>query len=242
MTPTVSTCPGSSRSAAGCQTRPRGHVAGVTAIVTQIEPIDVIATLVATGLAIFAATRRGRHGDVGWIGTELAFDSPPDRRLPGARSVPSPALRHLLEGVVMSGAGSAEAASRTGPTTERVTMSPIITTTSNATLDDLVELLRDQRSRRIDLVTPAVNLRSRDGLLHISAAAPVLEADGVTDPNGVFVPTEVCDEGIADKLKIPTAYLGRLRGDRTDLYDANVNGWLHGKQIRRAAASVRPSE
>jgi hypothetical protein len=42
------------------------------------------------------------------------------------------------------------------------------------------------------------------------------------------VPTEVCDQGIADKLGIPAAYLRRLREQRPELYDANVNGWLDG--------------
>jgi hypothetical protein len=36
----------------------------------------------------------------------------------------------------------------------------------------------------------------------------------------------VCDQGIADKLGIPAAYLRRTREGNPALYDANVNGWL----------------
>ena len=38
----------------------------------------------------------------------------------------------------------------------------------------------------------------------------------------------MCDQGIADKLGIPAAYLRRMRESRPGLYDANVNGWLDG--------------
>lgn len=37
---------------------------------------------------------------------------------------------------------------------------------------------------------------------------------------------------MADKLRIPVAYLRRLREDRPDLYDANANGLLRGKVKR----------
>src|SRR6266567_4388660 len=42
----------------------------------------------------------------------------------------------------------------------------------------------------------------------------------------VVAPTAVCDDGLAEKLAIPAAYLRRLRAEHPALYDANVNGWL----------------
>ncbi len=57
-------------------------------------------------------------------------------------------------------------------------------------------------------------------------SAPELGPDGVTMTAGSYLPTEVCDRGIADKLGIPAAYLRRMREQAPGLYDANVNGWL----------------
>ncbi len=102
------------------------------------------------------------------------------------------------------------------------------TTTRNATLADLASLLTEQQARKIDVVAPASKLRSERGQLVIEGAAPIIEDDGVTDPNGRYVPTRVADEGIAHKLGIPLPYVRTLRESRGDLFDANVNGWLHG--------------
>lgn len=108
------------------------------------------------------------------------------------------------------------------------------TNTRNASLADLAELLTEQQARKIDVVAPASKLRSENGHLVIEGADPIIEDDGVTDPNGAYLPTRVADEGVADKLGIPLPYVRKMRESRGDLYDANVNGWLHG------AANVRP--
>jgi hypothetical protein len=102
------------------------------------------------------------------------------------------------------------------------------TTTRNASLADLATLLTEQQARKIDVVAPAKKLRSKDGNLVIAGAAPIIEDDGVTDPNGHYRPTSVADEGVADKLGIPLPYVRKMRADRVDLFDANVNGWLRG--------------
>ena len=109
------------------------------------------------------------------------------------------------------------------------------TTTRNADLGDLVTILREQHARKIDLVTPAANFGFRDGNLIVAGVEPLLGEDGVTDPNGVYVPTAPCDGDVADKLRIPVAYLRRMREERPDLYDVNANGWLRGKTRRTAA-------
>lgn len=102
------------------------------------------------------------------------------------------------------------------------------TITRNATLGDLAELLRDEQTRKLDVVTPAASITARDGQLVIAGAEPIIDETGVTDADGVFTPTSVCDEGIASKLSIPLPYVRRMRDERPDLWDANVNGWLHG--------------
>lgn len=106
----------------------------------------------------------------------------------------------------------------------------MITTTRNATLSDLASMLQDLHTRKIDVVTPASVLSFREGMLQLRGVPPILENDGVTDPNGDYLPTEVFDEGLAGRLGIPLAYLRRLRAERPDLYDANANGWLAGRR------------
>ena len=69
-----------------------------------------------------------------------------------------------------------------------------------ATLADLAGLLRDQQARKADIVAPAAAIRARAGRLVVDDSVPVLGADGVTMTAGAYVPTEVCDQGIADKL------------------------------------------
>lgn len=114
----------------------------------------------------------------------------------------------------------------------------------NATLTDLVEMLKDQHARKIDLVASASQLRiDSDGELVVKGAPVIMDDDGVTDPNGVYRATDVFDEGLSAKLNIPRAYLRRMRDGAPDLLAANVNGWLQGRTIRRAGQEpevVRP--
>lgn len=107
------------------------------------------------------------------------------------------------------------------------------TTTRNATLADLATMLQEQQARRFDVVAPASKISARNGQLVIQGTEPELTDDGVTMTEGTYVPTMVADEGIAAKLNIPLAYLRRMREDRADLYDANVNAWLHGRSAQQ---------
>jgi len=105
-------------------------------------------------------------------------------------------------------------------------VSPAPLTARNATLADLAALLRDQQARKVDVVAPAAAIRAEGGCLVLDGTVPDLGADGVTMTAGRYRPTDVCDQGIADKLGIPAAYLRRTRESCPRLYDANVNGWL----------------
>ena len=95
--------------------------------------------------------------------------------------------------------------------------------TRNATLEDLATLLQQQQSAKLDLVTPMANLVSHDGIITVRGTS-------VFDEGQAFTPTAIADGHIAEKLGIPVAYLRKLRSDRVDLYDANVNGWTQGGQ------------
>jgi len=102
----------------------------------------------------------------------------------------------------------------------------------NAKLEDLAGLLRDQQARKVDVVAPANAIRAHGARLVVQETTPVLGSDGVTMTAGAYVSTDVCDQGIADKLGIPGAYLRKLRECKPGLYDANVNGWLDGDERR----------
>jgi len=102
-------------------------------------------------------------------------------------------------------------------------------TLRSAQLSDLVPLLRDQQTRRQDVVLPAKNVWFQGGQLRIAGADPVMDDDGVTDVNGVYRPTAVFDDGLSEKLGMPRAFLRRLRDEgRTHLLDQNLNELLHG--------------
>ena len=115
----------------------------------------------------------------------------------------------------------------------------------NATAEDLVKILQDQRARKLDLVTPARNVWSRNGQLIVKGAEAVITEDGVSQANGTYQPTSVFDDGLSSKLEIPRAYLRRMRESRPDILDSTVNGWLHGRSVRAADGSqseVYPSD
>ena len=96
----------------------------------------------------------------------------------------------------------------------------------NATLEDLSKMLIEQQGRKVDVVAPAAAIQMREGVLRLDGVDPVIDDDGVTTAEGLYLPTGICDEGLAEKLGIPLAYMRRLRNDHTPLLDHNVNGWL----------------
>jgi hypothetical protein len=110
----------------------------------------------------------------------------------------------------------------------------------HATLADLAALLRDQQARKVDIVAPAKAIRAREARLVVDDSAPLLGEDGVTQTAGSYAPTDVCDQGLADKLGIPSAYLRRMREQHPGLYDANVNGWLERDERKFLLRCLRP--
>lgn len=107
----------------------------------------------------------------------------------------------------------------------------LTTNTRNATMPDLVAMLKEQQVRKLDMVVPASKIRSRGGNIVVKGSEAVLTADGVTTADGTYTPTVVGDEGIAAKLGIPLSYIRRLRNERPDIYDNNVNAWLAGRTV-----------
>ncbi|MER7056620.1 DUF932 domain-containing protein [Streptomyces sp. NPDC000351] len=103
----------------------------------------------------------------------------------------------------------------------------------NAGLPDLIRILEDQQRHKLDVIAPASALRLREGNVHVEGVESLITEDGVTEVDGIYRPTAVADEGIADKLRIPLAYLRRMRTGNVPLLDENVNAWLHQEPERR---------
>ncbi|MEV0150027.1 MULTISPECIES: DUF932 domain-containing protein [unclassified Nonomuraea] len=106
-------------------------------------------------------------------------------------------------------------------------------TRRNATLGDLVEVLRAQHARKVDVIVPAARLSATSTHLELVGTEPLVTPDGVTATAGRYRPTDICDQGVAAKLGIPVQYLRRMRDSLPSLYDANVNGWLQADPTRR---------
>lgn len=105
------------------------------------------------------------------------------------------------------------------------------TTLRNATLNDLVGLLREQQDVRYDVVAASNKLRMVDGRIHIEGGHAVVTDEGVTLADAILTPTDIFDAGLADKLDIPIRYLRKMRSaEKSDLLDHNVNEWLHATQ------------
>ncbi len=96
----------------------------------------------------------------------------------------------------------------------------------NATLEDLAALLRDQQARKVDIVAPATAIHAEGARLVVREYRTGPGPGGVTMTAGAYTPTDVCDQGVADKLGIPGAYLRKLREQMPGLYDAtSTAGW-----------------
>ncbi|NEB75664.1 DUF932 domain-containing protein [Streptomyces sp. SID14478] len=103
----------------------------------------------------------------------------------------------------------------------------------NAEIADLVRILEGQQHRKLDVIAPAAALRFRQGNVHVEGVESQITEDGVTNVDGIYRPTAVADEGVADKLRIPLAYLRRMRTDNVALLDENVNAWLRQEPERK---------
>lgn len=98
----------------------------------------------------------------------------------------------------------------------------------NTDLATLWEMLQTEHASKCDMVIPAHLISAQDGKIVVTGADPVMDDDGVTDPNGTYDVTETCDDGISAKLQIPLQWLRRMHRERTDVWDFVVNGLLHG--------------
>ena len=119
------------------------------------------------------------------------------------------------------------------------TVVPVPLTARNAGLAELHALLRDQHARKVDVPVTTAQIRAVGTHLQLIDTPPVLSEAGVSDSTGLYLPTEICDQGLADKLGIPLPYLRRLRAHQPALYEANINTWLQADDRRFLLRGLR---
>jgi hypothetical protein len=111
---------------------------------------------------------------------------------------------------------------------------PVQTEVRNATLEQAITMLTEQAAHKCDVVLPFSALRADGGHIEVDGVEVVLDSDGVTDPNGLYLPTAVGDESLAGRLGIPGPYVRRLREPgNISLWDENVNHWLRREPSRK---------
>jgi hypothetical protein len=102
-----------------------------------------------------------------------------------------------------------------------------VTTLRNATLAEIAETLKGQADARFDVVAHSSSLAFSGGNLLVSGAEAVIDENGVTPVDVCLTPTQVFDEGIAQRLDVPIRYLRKMRdADEVELFDSNLNTWL----------------
>lgn len=116
----------------------------------------------------------------------------------------------------------------------------------NASLADMVEVLKDQNARKLDVVADASAIRAQDdGTVTIAGIGEAeLGDDGVTVVEHRFEPLPTFDVGVCRNLEIPGAYFRRMRAAGLhSMVAANMNGWLDhngGRHLVRAFSGERP--
>lgn len=92
-------------------------------------------------------------------------------------------------------------------------------------LGQLQEVLNSQRARGLDVVVSSKKLVWEGVRLLLEDMDPLLLESGVADPNGLYYPTSVADEGIATKLDIDLRYLRKMKREAPFLYAQNAQYW-----------------
>jgi len=114
-------------------------------------------------------------------------------------------------------------------------------TLRKADLAALIDVLRRRHAQKLDVVIPTNNIRSLGGNLvlggldniAVPAQAARITESGVTeavpafdfDPSGLYRPTHIVDQDLANLFEIPVRYVRRLREQHVDLLDTNINEW-----------------
>jgi hypothetical protein len=112
--------------------------------------------------------------------------------------------------------------------------------------ETLLATLDEQQERKVDVITPATNLCFSQGNLRVRRddLEPTLAETGVTPVVQEFVPNEVFDGGLADRLGGPVTatYIRKLREQGwTDILDGTLNALIHGKRLQGTSTGTQPT-
>lgn len=127
-------------------------------------------------------------------------------------------------------------------------------TLSGADIPDMIGLLKQQFTQRVDVVAATSSLLFNGGNLELAAVDKVevpvqMSENGVTggfsfDPSGLYKPNRIVDSHLAQLFDIPLRYLRRLREQDVELFDLNVNRWAakaergHKRMLRTVYGQV----
>ena len=93
------------------------------------------------------------------------------------------------------------------------------------TINALVERLHTDARDRRDFIAEASAVRMEGGRLIVGGRT--------------YAPTDLMHRQIGNDLQIPARYYDRLRMDRPEMLDANVNAWLEDNSDRRMVRTLR---
>lgn len=119
----------------------------------------------------------------------------------------------------------------------------MITELRNASLEELNRVLAMQQDAKLDIVAPSSAMRFENGLLLVDGAGTPENVDDALAgkrPVGKFRVSEIMLGHLAEKFRVPFQYLQRTHDERPDLFDANLNSWLHGEHVRTTAPTYDP--
>ena len=99
------------------------------------------------------------------------------------------------------------------------------TTARNADFRAMAGLLKTQQAHKLDVIVPASSLEMVGGMLAVGGLEPIITADGVFDPNGLYRLTVTADNQLGALFSIPRNYVKLMRSENLGLLDTNVNSW-----------------
>ena len=104
---------------------------------------------------------------------------------------------------------------------------------SGRSLVDLAREIERQVATKKDLIVPSSLMRHHTD--EIGATQLIIDEPAGAQPYAV---SELARRQLADKLKIPFAYLERMRTSQPALLDENVNTWLQAEEERRLVRTL----
>jgi hypothetical protein len=106
-------------------------------------------------------------------------------------------------------------------------------------LGRVMQTLKDERSRSLDVIVGTGRMRSVDGALVIEDTDSQLTSSGVTQCPGTYAPNTTALGQIGAKLNIPVPYLRRMAAANLPLLDNNINSWFERDHRRFLVRCLR---